>query len=386
MSDLAGKYRQLLGFIREYYHNSASIPLHAPVFQGLEKQYLVDCIDSTFVSSVGPYVTRFEDEMKQLTGADYAIAMVNGTAALHIGLLVAGVQPDDEVITQSLTFVATCNAIAYTGAHPVFIDVDPMRMGMSVAALQRFLGQFAEMRPQGCFNRMTGRRIAAVLPMHTFGFPVDMPALLAVCEAWHIPVVEDSAESLGSKIGEQHTGTFGRVGAFSFNGNKVVTCGGGGCLITNDPLLAAKARHLSTTARQVQGWSFYHDMTGYNYRMPNVNAALGCAQLEQVSRFLVNKRETASAYREFCQLHDIVFCDESSGTTANFWLNAICVESLAQRNALLQAAELSEIQCRPAWTPMHQLPMYRSAQRDDLTVTQSIVDRLVNLPSSIRIG
>lgn len=384
MSDLSGKYQQLLGFIREYYRTSDLIPLHAPVFAGEEKQYLVDCIDSTYVSSVGPYVTRFETMMKHLTGAEYAVAMVNGTSALHIALMSLGVHAEDEVITQSLTFVATCNAISYIGAHPIFVDVDPERMGLSVAALQRFLREHAELRPQGCFNKMTGRRIAAVVPMHTFGFPVDMPALLTVCEAWHIPVVEDAAESLGSRIDGQHTGTFGQIGIFSFNGNKVVTCGGGGCLVTQDPNLAAKAKHLSTTARQMQGFSFYHDMVGYNYRMPNVNAALGCAQLEQLPDFLINKRETASAYREFCNLHDIPFCDEPAGTTANFWLNCICLDSLAQRNAFLHAAEQSDIQCRPAWTPMHQLPMYRNALRDELTITQSIVERLVNLPSSVR--
>ena len=385
MSEVAEKYKQLIAFIRAHYSDQAAVPLHAPVFHGNEKRYLTDCIDSSFVSSVGEYVNRFEAMMRDITGAKYAVATVNGTAALHVSLLLAGVKANEEVLTQSLTFVATCNAIAYLGAAPVFVDVDEQTMGLSAEKLRQFLEQNAQKTADGCINRTTGRHIAAILPMHTFGFPCDMMSLMAVSREWQIPIVEDCAESLGSYIGSQHTGNFGLVAAFSFNGNKITTCGGGGCIVTNDDELGVLAKHLTTTAKQPHPWLFNHDMVGFNYRMPNINAALGCAQLELLPMLLADKRQTAQCYREFCKQHDIHYCQEPAGTQSNYWLNTVLTSSAAERDALLDYAAQQQVMCRPVWTPMHLLPMYATAQHDALENTLQFAARIVNLPSSARI-
>lgn len=384
MSDLAEKYHKLIEYIRNYYTDQLPVSLHAPVFHGNEKRYLNDCIDSSFVSSVGEYVNRFEAMMKDITGAKYAIATVNGTAALHVSLLLAGVSANDEVLTQSLTFVATCNAIAYLGAIPVFADVDEQTMGLSAISVQRFLEIYAIKTANGCINRISGRRIAAILPMHTFGFPCEMTALMSVSKEWGIPVVEDCAESLGSFIGEMHTGNFGLLSAFSFNGNKITTCGGGGCIVTNDDELGVLAKHLTTTAKQPHPWLFNHDMMGFNYRMPNINAALGCAQLEQLPALLVDKRMTAQHYQVFCSQHEILYCPEPAGTRSNYWLNAILTSSVDERDALLAYAAQQQVMCRPVWTPMHLLPMFATSAHDGLENTMLLADRIVNLPSSVR--
>ncbi len=385
MSELAGKYKQLIAFVRAHYSEQASVPLHAPVFRGNEKRYLNDCIDSSFVSSVGEYVNRFEAMMCEITGAKYAVATMNGTAALHVSLLLAGVKANEEVLTQSLTFVATCNAIAYLGAAPVFVDVDEQTIGLSAVKLRCFLERYAEKTPEGCINSATRRRIAAILPMHTFGFPCDMEAIIAISREWQIPVVEDCAESLGSYIGTQHTGNFGLVAAFSFNGNKITTCGGGGCIITNDDELGVLAKHLTTTAKQPHPWLFNHDTVGFNYRMPNINAALGCAQLELLPAMLADKRHTAQCYQVFCTQHDIHYCRAPAGTQSNYWLNTVLTSSVTERDALLEYAAQQQVMCRPVWTPMHLLPMYATAQHDELENTLQFAARIVNLPSSARI-
>ena len=320
-------------------YGSDFIPLHRPIFEGAEKAYLTDCVDSNFVSSVGERVTEFEERMAAFVGARHAVATVNGTAALHAALAVAGVEPGDEVLTQALTFVATCNAIAYTGAAPVFADVDADTLGLSPAAVRRFLAEQTDPAPDGGgrLNRATGRRIAACLAMHTFGHPCRIEELVEVCDAYGIPVVEDAAESLGSWMGERHTGTFGRLGTLSFNGNKVITTGGGGMIVTDEDDLAARARHLTTTAKAPHGYEFFHDELGFNYRLPNLNAALGVAQMERLPAILAAKREVARRYAAFFEGRPEAFIAERAGTTANYWLNAVRVGSRAERDALTRA-------------------------------------------------
>lgn len=384
MSEPAAKHRELVAFVRELYGAEGFIPLHAPRFDGNEKRYLNDCIDSTFVSSVGAYVDRFEAMMREITGARYAIATVNGTAALHMALILAGVKAGDEVITQPLSFVATCNAIAYEHAHPVFVDVDLDTFSLSPVALRAFLESHAERRSGGCFNRGSGRRIAAVVPMHTFGLPGRIEALAAICDEWGIVLVEDAAESLGSAIGGRHTGTFGKVGAFSFNGNKTVTCGGGGCIVTDDEALGKLAKHLTTTAKVPHAWDFVHDQVGYNYRMPNLNAALACAQLEQLPAILANKRETAARYAQFCAGREIGFGTEREGTAANYWLNAILVDGLDERDALLTYSNAAGVMTRPVWKLTQRLPAFAAAQCGPLPNAEWLEARIVNIPSSVR--
>ncbi len=278
-------FQNVISFIQQLFGTKEFIPLHQPVFRGNEKKYLSDTIDSTFVSSVGAYVNRFEEMMQSITNTQKAVATVNGTSALQVALRLAGVEKGDEVITQALTFVATANAIAYNGGLPVFVDVDRDTMGLSPNAVNAFLEEFGEIREKGCYNKSTGRKIAACLPMHTFGFPVHLDELMLVCNKWNIPIVEDAAESLGSFYKDRHTGSFGKLGIFSFNGNKTVTCGGGGAIVTNDEELGVKAKHLTTTAKKPHPYEFYHDELGYNFRMPNLNAALACAQLEQLTSY-----------------------------------------------------------------------------------------------------
>lgn len=364
-------------------HGSGFIPLHRPVFEGNEKQYLVDCIDSNFVSSVGAKVVEFEQHIAAFTGSKYAVATVNGTAALHVALQLAGVERGDEVISQALTFIATCNAVSYTGAHPVFVDVDRDTLGMSPEALRHFLETHAERRDGACFNKGSGRRIAGCVPMHTFGIPLRIAEIAAICADWGIALVEDAAESLGSWVGERHTGTFGRLATLSFNGNKVITTGGGGMIVTDDEAIAKRAKHLTTTAKIPHPYEFVHDEVGYNYRLPNLNAALGCAQMERLPQMLAIKAEVAARYRAFFAGTGVCFVEPLPGTTANWWLNAIVLDSEADRDALLEYTNSREVMTRPIWRLMSRLPMFQHCQHDGLENSRWLEARVVNLPSSV---
>jgi len=362
------------------------IPLHRPVFEGNERQYLVDCIDSNFVSSVGEKVTEFENLIAEFTGARYAVATVNGTAALHVALELSGVERGEEVISQALTFIATCNAIKYVGAYPVFVDVDKDTMGMSPHALQRFLETHASERDGQCFNKITGRRIAACVPMHTFGFPCRIKEIADICNDWGIMLVEDAAESLGSYVGGKHTGLFGKMATLSFNGNKIITSGGGGMLITDDQDLARRAKHVTTTAKAFHPYEFVHDQVGYNYRMPNLNAALGCAQMERLDEFLAIKTRLAEQWATFFDFNDIKFVRAISGNKANHWLNAVVLDSRGDRDEFLKFTNDSGVMTRPAWTLMSKLVMFKDCQTDGLKNSLWLEDRLVNIPSSVPDG
>lgn len=378
-------FDNVLQYIREVFNTPEGfVPLHAPYFGGNEKKYLADTIDSTFVSSVGTYVNRFEEMMAEITGAKYAVATTNGTVALQLSLVVAGVQAGDEVITQPLTFVATVNAIVHSNAIPVFVDVDRDTMGMSPDALEQFLQENATIKDGQAYNKKSGSKIAACIPMHTFGFPARIDKLVEVCERWHIILIEDAAESLGSYYNGQHTGTFGKLGTFSFNGNKTVTCGGGGAIVTNDEALAKRAKHISTTAKIPHPWEFVHDEIGYNFRMPNLNAALACAQLEQLDTILANKRNLAELYREYFSGTDIGFVYEQPGSTANYWLNCVVLNNLDERNAFLEATNNSGVMTRPIWRLMNKLDMFKHCQCGNLTNSEWLEDRVVNIPSSFR--
>lgn len=361
------------------------IPLHAPVFVGNEKAYLEECIDSTFVSSVGKFVDQFEADFCAYTGAAHTTAVVNGTSGIHIALHALGVGREDAVITQPLTFVATCNAIAYTGALPLFVDVDRATLGLSPNALEAFLTKECQLEGEQCRHKSTGRLVKACLPMHTFGFPCDIEALIAVCQDWHIPVVEDAAESLGSWIGERHTGTFGRLGVFSFNGNKIATAGGGGAVVTQDLDLGKRIKHLTTTAKQPHRWAYRHEELGFNYRMPNINAALICAQMESLPQFLDNKRQLAEGYRAFFEGREETLVWERPGTTANFWLNTLLLPDLAARDQLLAATNDAGVMTRPIWDLMTDLPMYKNCPQGPLDDARYLGERIVNLPSSVRL-
>ncbi len=379
-------FDKTITFIKSKFPGQDFIPLHTPVFKGNEKKYVLDTIDSTFVSSVGAYVNRFEEMMCELTGAKHCVAIVNGTNALHMALLMADVKAEDEVLSQSLTFIATCNAISYIGAKPVFVDIDKDTLGMSPNALNHFLYTYGEIRDNGfTYNRQSNKRIKACVPMHTFGLPCRIDEIAEICKKWNIKLVEDAAESLGSYYKEKHTGVFGLLGAFSFNGNKTVTCGGGGALITDDDDIAHKAKHLTTQAKVVHPWAFVHDEIGYNYRMPNLNAALACAQLEQLSAFVLNKRSLASLYKDFFESQPITFVTEIKDAKANYWLNAILLNNIDEREAFLQYANSNGVMSRPAWELMHRLPMFSNAQKGDLCNSEYIADRLVNIPSSVRL-
>jgi len=380
-----GSFKDITDYIRKAFHQPEGfVALHEPRFTGNEKTYLHECIETTFVSSVGKFVDRFEEVMSDYTGADSAVACVNGTSALHLALLLSGVEAGDEVITQSLTFIATANAISYCNAHPVFLDVDLETLGLSPTALEEWLQEHAEIREGKCFNIKTGRRIQACVPMHTFGHPVKMDELMAVCSANHIVLIEDAAESLGSFYKGRHTGTFGNIGVLSFNGNKTITTGGGGMLLFNDSQLAAKAKHLSTQAKLPHPWEFAHDQIGFNYRMPNINAALGCAQMENLDAFLADKRELAHTYAEYFSSVGISFVTEPSDCRSNYWLNAIVLENKSERDAFLKLSNKEQVMTRPVWRPMHTLPMFSTCQTDALDTTQWLEDRIVNIPSSVR--
>ncbi len=378
-------FNSTIQYIREVFNAPEGfVPLHAPYFGGNEKKYLADTIDSTFVSSVGAYVNRFEEMMAEITGAKYAVATTNGTVALQLSLVVAGVKAGDEVITQPLTFVATANAIVHSNAIPVFVDVDRDTMGMSPDVLEQFLQENATIKDGQAYNKHSGRKIAACIPMHTFGFPARIDKLVEVCERWNITLIEDAAESLGSYYNGLHTGTFGKLGTFSFNGNKTVTCGGGGAIVTNDEALAKHAKHISTTAKVPHAWEFVHDEIGYNFRMPNLNAALACAQLEQLDTILANKRNLAELYHEYFSGTDIGFVYEQPGSIANYWLNCIVLNNLEERNAFLEATNNSGVMTRPIWRLMNKLPMFSHCQCGDLTNSEWLEDRVVNIPSSYR--
>lgn len=369
-------------FVRDTFPAADPVPLHAPRFDGNEKRYVCETIDSSYVSSVGAFVNEFEARVAAYTGAAHAIATVNGTAALHIALKLAGVAPGEYVLTQSLSFVATCNAIRYCDADPLFVDVSPDTLGLCPHALEAFLDSRCTPHPDGPRLRDDGRRIAACLPMHTLGHPVQIEALLEVCEDWNLPLVEDAAEALGSRAGGRHAGTFGRLGTLSFNGNKIITTGGGGMILTKDAALAARARHLTTTAKRPHRWAFEHDEVGYNYRLPNLNAALGCAQMESLPRFVQAKRALAGRYARWAADHGLRFIHEPPGTQANYWLNALQLSDRATLERFLTATNDAGVMTRPLWTPMHRLPMYADCPRDALAVTEHLAETLVNVPSS----
>jgi perosamine synthetase len=377
--------QNIVEFVQNIYNTKEFIPLHEPRFTGNEKKYLNECIDSTFVSSVGKFVDEFEKKVAEFTGAKYAVATTNGTSALHIALLLAGVGKEDEVITQPLTFIATCNAISYCQAQPVFVDVDMDTLGLSPNALQKFLEQHCEVQNGQCINKTTGKTIKACVPMHTFGHPCRIDEIQDICDRWHIVLVEDAAESLGSYYKGGHTGTFGKMGALSFNGNKIITSGGGGCIITDDATLAKKAKHLTTTAKVPHAWEYTHDMIGYNYRMPNLNAALLVAQLEQLEFFLQDKKDLAKIYEEFFQGTGITFITHPKDAESNYWLNSILLKDKKQRDEFLQHTNNNGIMTRPIWTLMNKLEMFKTCQCGELTNCNYLEERVVNIPSSVRV-
>ena len=380
------EFEKITKFIKNLYDNKDFVPLHEPVFNGNEKEYLNKCIDSTFVSSVGEYVNLFEKRIAEFTGAAYAVATVNGTSALHISLLISGVKPGDEVITQSVSFVATVNAISYCGATPYFVDIDKNTLSLSPEKLRKFLEENCKVEGEICINKKTGKKISACVPMHTFGQPAEMDELLKICSEYNIVVVEDAAESLGSYYGSQHTGTLGKVGIFSFNGNKIITTGGGGMIVTNDEKLAKLAKHLTTTAKLPHKYEYVHDQIGYNYRLPNLNAALGVAQLEQLEDFLENKRNLSKLYSDFFSEIGIKFIEERKGTKSNYWLNAIILNNREERDRFLEYTNNNGIMTRPLWRPLHLLPMFKDSPREELYETEWLYDRIVNIPSGVRKG
>lgn len=378
-------YERTINFIKELYGGADFVPLSVPKFIGNEKKYLEECIDTTYVSSVGQFVDRFEKEMASFTGANRAVVCVSGTNALHIAMLLAGVKRNDEVLTQALTFIATCNAISYIGATPVFIDVDRSTMGLSPEAVKNWLSKNGVIKDGQCYDKQTGCRVKACVPMHTFGHPVRIEELASICKEWHIELVEDAAESIGSTYNGKHTGLFGKVGALSFNGNKTITTGGGGMLLFMDEELGALAKHLTTQAKIPHRWEFKHDYIGYNYRMPNINAALGCAQLEHLNDFIADKRVTAKLYADFFKtIEDIEFFTEPAHSYSNYWLNAVILPNHDKQLAFLQETNDCGVMTRPIWELMNRLPMFEYCQRDSLDNTIWFADRVVNIPSSVR--
>jgi perosamine synthetase len=376
--------KETISFIREFYNTRDFIPLHEPRFRGNEKKYLLETIDSTFVSSVGAFVDKFELMMQGLTNTKRAVAVVNGTAGIQVSLRLVGVNPGDEVITQALTFVATANAIVYNQASPVFLDVDQDTMGLSPNAVADFLEEFGVIRDGVCFNKKTGKKISACLPMHTFGFPVRIDELSEICGKWSIPVVEDAAESLGSLYKGKPTGSFGKVGVFSFNGNKIVTSGGGGAIVSNDLGYGDRAKYLTTTAKKPHTYEYVHDDLGYNYRMPNLNAALACAQLEGLNKFIEAKRKLANNYQQFFKSSDVKFRTETINTRANYWLMCVQLNDRKERDAFLKYTNESQVMTRPIWKLMYKLPMYKNCLRDHQKNAEFLEDRIVNIPSSVK--
>ncbi|OXL41856.1 aminotransferase DegT [Enterobacter mori] len=374
--------KSIVEFVRDVYKTDEFIPLHAPIFNGNEKNYVLDTLDSTFVSSVGKYVDDFERKMESYTGTARAVATVNGTAALSAALYLAGVKRGDLVITQALTFVATCNALYHLGAEPVFTDVSPISLGLCPVALEDWLSENTKLTEQGCVHRKTRQVVRAVVPMHTFGHPVELDELIAVCQKWHLVLVEDAAESLGSFYKGKHTGTLGEYGALSFNGNKIITTGGGGMVFCRSPEAGVRAKHVTTTAKVPHPYEFYHDEPGFNYRMPNLNAALGCGQMERLDSFLKQKRDLAQRYEAFFAGSEFNFVKEPDYAQSNYWLNAVICENLDARDAMLAEMNDAKVMVRPIWKLMHRLPMFEKAMRDDLKNSEQIEARLINIPSS----
>ena len=380
--------QQIVGAIRSV-TGPGPVALHEPRFNGNEWSYLKECLDSTFVSSVGKFVDRFEADLTAYTGARHAVAVVNGTAALHVALKLAGVCPGDEVLLPALTFVATANAIAYCDAMPHFVESAEDNLGVDPWALRAYLSRAAELRAGQCVNRATGRVIRALVPMHTFGHPVDIEGVMALAHDFRLALVEDAAESLGSTVGGRHTGTFGLLGTLSFNGNKTITTGGGGAILTNDVAIARHARHLTTTAKVPHRWAYLHDEVGYNYRLPNLNAALGCAQLEQLPDFITAKRRLHERYKvALVGVPAVRLVAEPRGCTSNYWLQTLVLDEVVadQRDAILTVTNDAGLMTRPAWTLMHRLPAYQTCPRMNLPVAESLERRLINLPSSASLG
>ena len=376
-------FSSLINFVREQYQSNELIPLHSPVFSDIERSYVNDTIDTTYVSSVGEYVTRFERNISIYTTSPCAVATVTGTAALHIALKLAGVQSGDIVLTQPLTFVATCNSITYCGAEPVFIDVDLATLGLSPSALEEWLDTYAYITDDGkCRSRDENRIISACVPMHTFGHPVDLGGLIEVCDRWRLAVVEDAAESLGSLYKGRHTGTFGQLGVISFNGNKIITSGGGGMILTNEKL-GQRAKHITTTAKCPHPYEYFHDEVGYNYRLPNINAALGCAQLERIEEFVAKKRKLASIYEGYFHGSDLQFFTEPKECRSNYWLNAVICSDREHRDILLKSSNAAGVMMRPIWTLMNSLPYFAHCRRGTLKNAEWLQARVVNLPSSV---
>ena len=380
-------YKAVVDFVKDTFQSEDNfIPLHEPRFIGKEREYVMDCIDSTFVSSVGKYVDLFEEKVKEFTGAKYAIATTNGSAALHLSLVLAGVKRDELVITQPLTFIATCNAISYIGAEPLFIDVDKETLGLSPNKLEDFLSKYTKINVNGNLIHIeSGKRIAACVPMHTFGHPVDIDGVVRVCEKFNLPLIEDAAESIGSQFNKIQTGRFGLMGTFSFNGNKTITCGGGGMIITDNDEIGVLAKHLSTQSKVPHPWEFKHDNIGYNYRLPNLNAAMACAQVEQLDSFIKNKRNLALIYSDFFKTTDIKFITEPSKCVSNYWLNAVLLNNLEERNNFLEFTNKNNVMTRPVWTLMTKLEMFKGALKGNIENSEWLEDRLVNIPSSVRI-
>ncbi|MBU2881827.1 LegC family aminotransferase [Psychrosphaera sp. B3R10] len=374
--------KSLVKFVKDIYQTNEFVPLHAPAFNGNEKKYVNETIESTFVSSVGKFVDKFEIDIEKFTGSAKAVATVNGTAALHTALHMANVRAGDLVLTQALTFVATCNALHHMGAEPVFIDVSMASLGLCPVALEAYLDEYALIDELGAYNKLTKQRFKAVVPMHTFGHPVELDELLVVCNKWNLTLVEDAAESLGSFYKGKHTGTIGELAALSFNGNKIITTGGGGMVLCRTPELGVKTKHITTTAKVPHPYEFFHDDAGFNYRMPNLNAALGCAQMEVIKEYLVLKRELATKYEHFFEGSDFKFVKEPSYAKSNYWLNAVICPTFEERENLLSETNKSNVMTRPIWTLMHRLPSYSACDRGPLTNSEYLEQRLVNIPSS----
>tara|TARA_B110000003_G_scaffold195956_1_gene194661 strand:- start:2862 stop:4001 length:1140 start_codon:yes stop_codon:yes gene_type:complete len=376
-------FDQISQFIQEKFNTNDFIPLHEPRFIGLEKELLNQTVDSTFVSSVGEFVDQFEENISSFTQSSHAIAVMNGTAALHLSMLLAGVKPGDFVITQALTFVATCNAISYCNAEPIFIDVDKKTLGLCPVALDSWLDENATFDKNGsCILKQTKRSIRACIPMHTFGHPAEIDSIVNICKKWKISVIEDAAESLGSLYKNIHTGTFGLMGTLSFNGNKIITTGGGGAILCNEEIYN-QGKHLSTTAKVPSETYFFHDQIGFNYRLPNLNAALGCAQFESLNFFIEKKRDLAMEYHQLFKDSDFHFFTEPENCRSNYWLNTILCQDRTHRDEFLTNMNDMKIMTRPIWTPMNKLPMFSNSINDGLENTAWIEDRVVNIPSSV---
>lgn len=384
---MSGASAQLIGILQDVLSGiQTPVPLHEPYFNGNEWAYVKECIDTRWVSSVGSYVDLFEEKLAEHCGVKHAVVTVNGTQALYVACLLAGVEPDDEVLMPSLTFIATANAVSYCGAAPHFVEADEATLGIDIPKLDVYLTSITERRDDGLYNTNTGNRIAAIIPVHVFGHMCDMDALTALADKYYLPIIEDAAEALGSTYKNRPAGSFGQCGALSFNGNKIVTTGGGGAIVTNDAELAKRAKHITTTAKQPHKWAFIHDEIGFNFRMPNINAALGCAQLEQLDGFVKAKRDLAARYKKAFAGSDFEFFIEPEHVHSNYWLNLIKLGDSADRDAMLDALHGAGYLCRPVWQSMHTLPMYKDCPRMDLSVTEDLEQRIINIPSSVTLG